>query len=1336
MANGIELATAWVSIVPSTQGLRKEIAAEMRGVEADAGRTGRNAGKKMGGGMSGAMVGVGKKIFAPLAAAAATVSIGSFFSDAIKGASDLQQSVGGVNTVFGKQAAAINAASAAASKNLGLSKNQYNELATTMGAMLKNQGFKDFGDQTQILIKRGADLAATFGGTTKESVEALSAALRGEYDPLERYGITLNESMINAELAAKGQDKLKGAALEQAKAQARVALIMKQSAAAQGQFAREADTFAGKQARLAASWENFKAIVGSALLPAMSALLDVLSAVGGAMGDLFARAGGGEGVMARLKAGFDAVAQSPVGRWFAEFAQQVAAKVWPALQGIGQTITGDVLPSFAAFGQALVNSPIIRGLLAIFGPVVLGMIDGLVRVVRGAVNIIGGALKVLAGILTLDFGKAWEGLVQIAKGALEGIIGLLQVGFLGRIGAVLKGAGVILGAAFKGIFGTAFKTIITSVSEMGLTVGQILGRLFVAAVKAAGVALTAFLATSQTVWNAVSGAVSTAWGAISRVFTSLTSWLGGRLATGWGQFRDAVVTAWSGASSAVSAAWSYLSGVFTQVAAWLGGRLAAGWAQFRSAAATAWSAVSAAVSAAWSVMSPIFTFLGNVLTKMLAGAWNAYKTAATVALALVVIGVQGMWNAAKGIFNLLAAALQATLVPAFKAFQTAATVAWSTVSTAVTNAWARMSGVFSTLVAWVTGQLTAGWRTLQAAAQTAWSAITNAVAAAWARLLAIFTPLRTWAATTLTGAWNLLRSSAATAWAGITSAVSASWARLVAIFTPLRTWAVSTLTSAWATLRSATSTAWSGITTAVSNAYSRLVSWFTPLRTWATSTLTGAFNTLRSVMSSVWSGITTTISNAWSRINTSFTSLKNGVNSVWSFFQSAQRGIADVWSRLTGSVQGPINATRSWINSNLVSKMNSALGGIGVSLRVPALAQGGLWLGPGVTKAAGGSVLPGYTPGRDVHRFWSPTGGRLDLSGGEAIMVPEWVRALGPALIRQMNAIARRGGVGAIRRFLFGDGSRGSGAGDTPYLGRTAFASGGIWRPRSFAGGGILDTLKGVGGAVLDFFGNPFGAFVGLGKAILGDLPNNAGFAWGMARGFIPKVAEGVANKAKNLLASMFGGTGPVGNGTASGNVMGWQNQWNWLRNAVPGVRLNSAYRPGAITATGNRSYHSRGRAIDVTPSMAVFNRIKSAWGSRIAELIYSPANGGQVWHGRPHMYTGITRAMHFNHVHWAMKHGGVFGGVKLFDQGGLLRRGDVAVHQGMKPDRVLTDAQWKAVMRHLPVQQPGYQGWQAVQAGGVHVHGDVYGDPERFARRVTTRMRDELGLLQLAGVS
>lgn len=59
---------------------------------------------------------------------------------------------------------------------------------------------------------------------------------------------------------------------------------------------------------------------------------------------------------------------------------------------------------------------------------------------------------------------------------------------------------------------------------------------------------------------------------------------------------------------------------------------------------------------------------------------------------------------------------------------------------------------------------------------------------------------------------------------------------------------------------------------------------------------------------------------------------------------------------------------------------------------------------------ASGGVLPGYTPGRDVHQFFSPTAGWLGLSGGEAIMVPEWTRAVGgPTAVAAMNKAARAG---------------------------------------------------------------------------------------------------------------------------------------------------------------------------------------------------------------------------------------------------------------------------------------------------------------------------------------
>ncbi len=119
------------------------------------------------------------------------------------------------------------------------------------------------------------------------------------------------------------------------------------------------------------------------------------------------------------------------------------------------------------------------------------------------------------------------------------------------------------------------------------------------------------------------------------------------------------------------------------------------------------------------------------------------------------------------------------------------------------------------------------------------------------------------------------------------------------------------------------------------------------------------------------------------------------------------------------------------------------------------------------------------------------------------------------------------------------------------------------------------------------------------------------------------------------------GGGGPGGGPLGGGSVMGYRRQMEVLRRPFPGLRLISGYRPGAITATGNKSYHGKGRAVDIPPRMDVFNWIRSNYGGKTKELIFSPAGGRQIHNGRPHNYSGVTRAMHFDHVHWAMRKGG-----------------------------------------------------------------------------------------------
>ena len=132
------------------------------------------------------------------------------------------------------------------------------------------------------------------------------------------------------------------------------------------------------------------------------------------------------------------------------------------------------------------------------------------------------------------------------------------------------------------------------------------------------------------------------------------------------------------------------------------------------------------------------------------------------------------------------------------------------------------------------------------------------------------------------------------------------------------------------------------------------------------------------------------------------------------------------------------------------------------------------------------------------------------------------------------------------------------------------------------------------------------------------------------------------------------------GLGGYAGGGMVYQKMADWLRKNMPGTTITSSYRPGSITASGNRSNHAFGRALDIVPAtMDTFNRLRSAWPNS-SELIFSPAGGRQLKHGKPYTYGEPVKSMHYDHVHWAMDSmsggggGGIIGGLlgKVIDKG------------------------------------------------------------------------------------
>lgn len=316
-----------------------------------------------------------------------------FGSAAVKSASDAQQSIGATETVFGKFADRVIKDSDKAAKQFGLSANEYRENANLLGSLFKNQGVAadQLAGKTKGMIGTASDLAATFGGPTSEAVGALGSAFKGEFDPLEKYGISLKASTVSAEAlklanvdSAAAFGKLSTAQQTALKQQATSNLIMQQSADSAGAFGRETDTLANRQQVLGAVWENLKAKAGSVLLPALTGLatfaidtlvpslekigppiMDFLSGAGAQLGPVVAGIGA-------VISGLMPVIQTYVSNW-QQLAQSFVQNVLPAVIGVGQyliatfgpvlrdvgaIVVGQVLPALQTFGSFVAGTVI------------------------------------------------------------------------------------------------------------------------------------------------------------------------------------------------------------------------------------------------------------------------------------------------------------------------------------------------------------------------------------------------------------------------------------------------------------------------------------------------------------------------------------------------------------------------------------------------------------------------------------------------------------------------------------------------------------------------------------------------------------------------------------------------------------------------------------------------------------------------------------------------------------------------------------------------------------------------------------------------------------------
>jgi hypothetical protein len=225
---------------------------------------------------SGKMGGLGSvlgKVGGALAAFGVTAKAISFGRESIEAARDLERNLYGVDKVFGSLAPQMQQFAKDADE-MGLSQSKAAKASTFIGSVLKQSGFAmgDVAVETQKLIGLATDLSALYGYDVQEALLGMTALFRGEYDPIEKFGVAMKQSEINSELAARGLDHLEGAARRNAEQTIRLELLYQRSADALGTFAEQSGSLYTEQKKLGATFENFQANLGGMVIPAVAEL--------------------------------------------------------------------------------------------------------------------------------------------------------------------------------------------------------------------------------------------------------------------------------------------------------------------------------------------------------------------------------------------------------------------------------------------------------------------------------------------------------------------------------------------------------------------------------------------------------------------------------------------------------------------------------------------------------------------------------------------------------------------------------------------------------------------------------------------------------------------------------------------------------------------------------------------------------------------------------------------------------------------------------------------------------------------------------------------------------
>lgn len=741
-----ELGKAYVQIIPSAKGISGMIQKELGGEVASAGvSAGESLGSKMMGAVSGiiAAAGIGKAIGASINEGAA-----------------LQQSIGGIETLFKTSAGKVRGYAEEAYRTTGLSANKYMENVTGFSASLLQSLGGDVNLAADVANRAMVDMSdnANKMGTSMDSIQmSYQGFAKQNYTMLDNlklgYGGTQQEMkrlIADAASYKKEQDELNVSVKDGDMSFGNIVnaiSVVQKKLKITGTTANEASTtFTGSFESMKAAAQNVlgKIAIGENVTPALQSLLETTKTF--LFGNFLPMIGNilsGLGVV--LTEGVSSLASQLFGDAFGSAVFDQIGRVTGIFQTFFDMIFGSMdkesnfeILDALGFSEDAANQIIniadnirvtfenIGSAIGNVGSIVADFVGDLLGIQGGeqGVNLLGTAFEILSSALRTgssilkeitSFFKENKLAADLLKTAVVALgVGLPVVKFAN----FLQGLGGISGVL--GIAKTAITTFATSITAAISSIPLI------GWIAAAVAALAWFFTQTETgrqIWSSFVDWIKQAWQGIADFFVNLWSGISEGASTLW----DGVVTAWN----AVVTFFSDL------------------WVSIQEAASVAWTAITTAVMA---IVQPFIDGFMNI--------WNNISDGLTQIWEGIKMIFQGAWEFIKSIFLGAILIIIDLVTGNFDQLSADLSLIWEGIQNGISMIWEGIKTFFSGIVDAIVGYGIAIFENFSTTLSTIWKGLSAAGKAIFDGFAQI-----------LSNIWSTIKSVASSAWEGLKSTV-------------------------------------------------------------------------------------------------------------------------------------------------------------------------------------------------------------------------------------------------------------------------------------------------------------------------------------------------------------------------------------------------------------------------------------------------------------------------------------------------------------------------------------------------------------------------------------